>query len=179
MASAARIPEALPRCRIRARYDPDAVLRAKEEQMRRSFKVATAFTGVAALAGGAGPTALAATTQHVLPAFKVQQCGANNGGVSNWVHLYYPNDDHPAECIAGPAHSNPVNATIYSFCPGNNFGQFFGSFDGIKNVGPFPFGAGSPRAHIGNWAQASGIQFTPFHISRITIAGDSGHARCT
>jgi hypothetical protein len=140
--------------------------------MRKSFKVATVFTGVATVAVGAGTTAFATTAQHV-PDFKVQRCGANNGGVSNWVHLYYPHNDHPAECIAGPAHSSPVNATVASFCPGNNRGKFWGSVNGVKVLGSFPFAPGSGRGHITDWTISS-----PFHISRITITGDSGHAKC-
>jgi hypothetical protein len=88
--------------------------------MRRSFKVATVFTGAAALAGEYGPTALAATTA-VHPDFTVQECGANDDGVSNWVHLYYPADDHPAECIGGATSYHSERGTIASFCPGNNF----------------------------------------------------------
>ena len=149
--------------------------------MRRSFKVATAFTGVAALAGGAGPAALAAPTPHMRAAFKVQQCGANNGGISNWVHLYYPHDDHPAECIAGPATNQAVNATVASFCAGNNFGSFYGSVSGHKGMGPYELSAGEGRHPIGWYLRNKRIDFDPiysFHISRITISRWTGHATC-
>lgn len=43
--------------------------------MRRSFKVATVFAGTAALAGGDGPTALAATTQATTAGIKGEPCG--------------------------------------------------------------------------------------------------------
>jgi hypothetical protein len=85
--------------------------------MRRSFKLATVFTGAAALAGGYGPTALAATTQatEVHPDIgPARECLANNGGVSNWVHLYYPNDDHPAMCIGGVVPRPPVPPSPHS-----------------------------------------------------------------
>jgi hypothetical protein len=148
--------------------------------MRRSFKVATAFTGVAALAGGVGPTALATTTYHVRPAFKVQQCGANNGGVSNWVHLYYPHNDHPAECIAGPAKNQAVNATVASFCSGNNYGSFYGSYNGTKGLGPYFFGGPGGKLPIKFWTASHNRVFfySPFHISRITITGWSGRGTC-
>jgi hypothetical protein len=133
--------------------------------MRRSFKLATAFTGVAALSGGYGPTALAATTPAaaVHPDIGNRVCGANNGGVSNWVHLYYPNNNHPAECFGG-AGGTPVNATIASFCPGNNNGDFLA--DGI--VSPVTFHHSSGRNNIGT-----------MHISYLYISNWSGHAKCT
>jgi hypothetical protein len=76
--------------------------------MRRSFKVTTVFTGAAAVVGGYGPTALAATTQpaavhpNIGPA---RECGANNG-VSNWVYFYYLYNKHPAMCIGGAGVGN-------------------------------------------------------------------------
>jgi hypothetical protein len=140
--------------------------------MRRSFKVATVFTGTAALAGGFGPTALAATAQPaaVHPDYTAKECGANNDGVSHWVHLYYPNDDHPAECLGGKTTNHAVNATVASFCPGNNYGHFSGSVNGIKyaDVG---FNASSPRGPIYGYQE--------FHITQITISGDRGVATCT
>jgi len=144
--------------------------------MRRSFKVATVFTGAAALAGGFGPTALAATAQPaaVHPDYTAKECGPNNGGVSHWVHLYYPNDDHPAECIAGPASNHTVNATVASFCPGNNVGHFYGSANGHKVASPFYFSSNEGR-HSMNWWTG----FPEFHISKITMASAFLNAKCT
>jgi hypothetical protein len=142
--------------------------------LRRSFKVATVFTGAAALAGGYGPTALAATAQTtaVHPDIANQECGANDDGISNWVHLYYPNDDHPAECYHG-AGSTPAGATIASFCPGNNKGEVFGSVDGVTS--PFPFGAGDGR-HPVSWYDGYAGNY---HVTGIYIIGWSGDAKCT
>jgi cell division inhibitor SepF len=142
--------------------------RTEEEQMRRSFKVATVFTGVAALAGGGyGPTALAATTRAnvVQPEMTNKECAANNDGVSNWVHLYYPNDDHPAECFGGEGYK-PANVTIASFCPGNNSGYLSGSLSGYPDSQPLHFYAGSGRNPLN------------FHITGITITHDVGEAKC-
>jgi hypothetical protein len=132
--------------------------------MRRSFKLATTFTGVAALSGAYGPAALATTTPTAVhPYIHNQECGPNNGGVSNWVHLYYPHNDHPAECFGG-AGGTPANATISSFCPGNNNGYFLA--DGI--VSPVVFNHNSGRNNIG-----------PMHISYLYISNWTGNAKCT
>jgi len=66
----------------------------------------------------------AAHASTILPAVP---CASNNNGISNWVHLYYPNDDHPAMCIAGQG-SEPVKGTIYSVCGGNNSGVLRGNW---------------------------------------------------
>ena len=73
--------------------------------MRRSFTLATAFTGVAALSGGHAPAALAATTPTtaVHPDIGNRVCGANNGGGSGWAHLYQPSSGGVASaCGRGP-----------------------------------------------------------------------------
>jgi hypothetical protein len=144
--------------------------------MRRSFKVATVFTGAAALAGGYGPTALAATTQAtaVRPDLTVQDCGANDDGVSTWVHLYYPADDHPAVCIGGSTSYHPVSATIASFCPGNNNGSFEASVDG-NVLSTVYFYANSGR-HTAAWWTGG---YPEVHIFRITIKNWTGEAKCT
>jgi hypothetical protein len=143
--------------------------RAKEEWMRKSFKVATVFTGVATIAGGYGPTAFAATTRAnvVQPdTIRNQECLANNGGISNWVHLYYPNNDHPAECFHGAGYT-PANATIASFCPGNNSGSISGSLSGHPDPQPLKFTAGSGRNNLGS-----------FHLKGITIKHWVGNGKC-
>jgi hypothetical protein len=145
--------------------------------MRRSFKVATVFTGAAALAGGYGPAALAATTQAtaVHPDVTFQECGANDDGVSNWVHLYYPADDHPAECIGGATSNHAVSATIASFCPGNNNGWFDASVDGNPLSSPIYFYAGSGRHSTAWWTGG----YPEVHVYKITIKNWAGEAKCT
>jgi hypothetical protein len=138
--------------------------------MRRSKKVATVFTGAAALTGGYGPAALAATTPAtaVRPAVAWQECGPNNGGISNWVHFFYPGDDHPAECFHG-AGGSPVNATIASFCPGNNNGKLYTS------VGSFSFNAGDGRHRMNYWLGST----YQVHVSGIYIFSWKGDSKCT
>jgi hypothetical protein len=148
--------------------------------MRTSFRVATVFTGAAALAGGLGPTAFAVPAQAATARPDIgpwRECGANNGGVSNWVHLYYPGDDHPAECIGGAGHA-PTNATVSSFCPGNNNGHVYGS---VKVSGnnyvdvSFPFAAGQSRAPFIYYDDYNG----PQHVNSVSITGWTGNAKCT
>jgi hypothetical protein len=148
--------------------------------LRRSFKVATVFTGAAALAGGGGPAALAATQAAVpQPAYTAEECGANDGGVSHWVHLYYPNDDHPAECLGGTTTSHAVGAIVASFCPGNNSGFFTASYNGVEidtvTGSPERFGwiGGDGRVGVSYYTQHSKV-----NIKTITINGDKGEATC-
>ena len=132
--------------------------------MRRSFKAATIFAGVGAATGMFAPAALAAPT-HTTAAAKpdinpAKVCGANNGGVSTWVHLFYPKDDHPAECVGGKGYE-PLKATIFSFCAGNNNGYLYASR-------PFSFNYTDARAPIGN-----------DQVYGITINSWYGNNKCT
>jgi hypothetical protein len=140
--------------------------------MRRSFKVATVFTGVAAVTGGFGPAALAAQATAIQPDIAHQECGANNGGVSNWVHLYYPNDDHPAECFHDKGNVAAAG-TIASFCPGNNIGSLRGTADGGRNAS-FSFSTGEGRHPVSSFEQYGGN----FTLTGISIRGWTGGAKC-
>ena len=136
--------------------------------------MATVFTGAAALAGGFGPTALAANAQStkILPlTIHNQECGANNNAISHWVHLYYPNGDHVNECFGGDGKTN-ANATIESFCPGNNFGQLFGSTDGY--YASFTFEPGQGKHKTSHWTAIGDT----FHVTAVSIVGHSGNATC-
>jgi hypothetical protein len=139
--------------------------------VKRSFKLATVFTGAGALTGIFAPAALAAPTHATALARpdigSWRECGANNGGVSNWVHLYYPNDDHPAECIGGAGNAN-ANATIYSFCPGNNNGFIYGTHS-------FSFKAGHGRKHVS--AYDHGFAGNDL-VDGISIYSWKSHAKC-
>jgi hypothetical protein len=142
--------------------------------MKRSFRVATAFTGAAALAGGYGPAALAATTQAtaVRPDIgPARVCGANNGGVSNWVHFFYPNDDHPAVCIGGGG-ATSVAANIGSFCPGNNSGWVRGIHSNDSPL-TFFFHAGQGRHSMAYW-----IARANFYVSAMSISHWKGNDPC-
>jgi hypothetical protein len=134
--------------------------------MKKSFKVATVFTGVGAVTGICAPAALAAPATLPVPTTKV--CGANNGGVSTWVHLFYPNDDHPAECVGGTGNADE-NATIYSFCPGNNSGFIYGTHS-------FSFAPGQGRKHVSAYDHHfAGNDY----VNGISIYTWKSHAKCT
>jgi hypothetical protein len=139
--------------------------------MKRSFMAATVFAGAGAMTGMFAPAALAAPAQTTAAAQPDigpwQECGANNGGVSNWVHIFYPNDDHPAECIGGSG-TAAAAATIASFCPGNNIGWVFASHS-------FRFSYGGGRKHVSKYDQHAGYD----KLSRIYISAWTGHAKCT
>jgi hypothetical protein len=140
--------------------------------MRRSFRVATVFTGVAAVAGGFGPTALAAAATRSGSITNVV-CGANNGGLSTWVHMYYPNDDHPAECF-GNRGTTPAEVTISQLCPGNNRGYLQGSVATFHGV--ISFHPGQGRHSDPYWDHALSAYF---RVSIVHISGWSGDAKCT
>lgn len=135
--------------------------------MRRSFRVATFFTGVAALSGGFGPTALAANANHTtaIPAIPTNQiCGANNDGVSHWLHLFYPNDDHPAECFHGTG-TVAVKGTIHSFCPGSASGFLSGHSTTLGSPYDIPFNARYFRSGF----RTKYGSVTNLNISKVTI----------
>jgi hypothetical protein len=136
--------------------------------MRRSFKLATVFTGAAALAGGYGPTAFAATTQATaLGLGQWQLCGNNNNNVSHYLHIYY-STGHPPECIGGIVKHLPTNATVNAFCPGNNSGSLFGSgLVGQEPGPPISFYDGEGMQRIGKT-----------HISAVSIWHWTGTDKC-
>jgi hypothetical protein len=140
--------------------------------MKRSFKAATVFAGVGAATGMFAPTALAVSAHTAVVAKPEigpwRVCGANNGGVSQWVHLFYPNNDHPAECVNGAGNLDAA-ATIYSFCPGDNNGFMYGSHS-------FSFAAGRGRKHVSVYDHGhAGNDF----VDGISIYSWTGHATCT
>jgi hypothetical protein len=141
--------------------------------MRRRFQLATVFTGVAAVAGGAGATAFGGTAQADVnrPASVHNQiCGANNGGVSKWFHVFYPNNDHPAECF----HSVGVHTEkgiIHSFCGGTYTGEIFGHLTTTGYYYHRGFGPGTTRA---TFSSGRGN----FSLSEVALSGWSGNDKC-
>src|ERR1700691_3864925 len=93
--------------------------------MRRSFRVATVFTGMAAITVGFGPAAFAAENAAAVDGPEL--CGANTGGISHWLHLFYPNDDHAAECLRTGVYPIDATGTITAYCPGSTSGSLFGN----------------------------------------------------
>jgi hypothetical protein len=135
--------------------------KAREKQMRRSFKVATVFAGMTALTGGYAPAALAATTPAAVrgPDITPRLCGSTT---THWVHLYYPHNGHPPECF-GFEGSTPVNATISAFCPGNNNGSY-----STVAYGNVSFGHSGTKIPYG----------TAQHMYRLDIFSWSGNDTC-
>jgi hypothetical protein len=141
--------------------------------MRRSFRVATVFTGVAAVAGGFGPTALAATAKTTaIPATPTNQiCGANDDGVSHWLHLFYPNDDHPAECFHGTG-TVAATGTIHSFCPGSASGYISGHSTTFGNPYASPFNARTSRTGFyTRYGSATNLNISEVTITRFVDVG--------
>jgi hypothetical protein len=138
--------------------------------MRRSFKVATVFAGAAALAGGYGPTALAATTQATTAGITWGPCSTT--GNSHWVHLYYPGGDHADECFGFTGH-HATNATIASLCPGNNFGSIYSA--ATETAQNYAFSPGkAARAPMSYWTGHGG----DYHVGSLSISFWSGNATC-
>jgi hypothetical protein len=139
--------------------------------MKRSFKAATVFAGMSAMTGMFAPAALAAPTHTTAPAKPDigpwRECGANNGGVSTWVHVYYPHDDHPAECIGGKGETAGY-ATMASFCPGNNNGSAIATH-------AFKFYHSSDRNPISLFDHG----YPSDQLDGISIWSWIGHAKCT
>ena len=148
----------------------------KEKHMRRSFRTATIFTGAGALAGAFGPLAFAAPAGAAAAApatIKNQECLANNGGISNWVHLYYPNNDHPAECFHG-AGATGAKATIASFCPGNNSGWIAGFVNSVNE--PFHYKAGQGRKSIDHYQPIA--ELGAYDVWNVSISRWTRNAKC-
>ena len=109
--------------------------------MRKSFRVATVFTGAAACAAGFTPAALAATatttakTQQMEPDTFHRNCpGGYNGPSTTSMHFYYPSSkDHGPTCV-GQLGSTSLAGTFYeAACTGNNSGYYY------TPAGRYPF----------------------------------------
>jgi|SRR5215472_1935317 len=100
--------------------------------MKRAFKVATAFTGVAACATVMAPAADAGTA---VP-FTANNCTLAE---ANWVHLYYSvNQHHPTPACFGNNGANRLtnNQKFSAICTGNNSGEYYSSNGIIRNFYP-------------------------------------------
>jgi hypothetical protein len=137
--------------------------------MRRSFKAATVFAGTAVLTGGFAPAAHAATVTTEI-------CGANDtGGISHWLHLFYPNDDHPAECVHGSG-DVPAKGTITAYCAGGTSGWLFGKYTTTGQFAAVPFlSASNARWYFSDSNHAR----TNFVISSIWIQDTGKNYKCT
>jgi hypothetical protein len=130
--------------------------------MKRSFRVATVFTGVATCAVALAPTAEAAptapgATTTVKPNITPRHCSA---GLGPWVHLYYsPGERHTTPACFGGVGASPIAHTRFSsICAGNNYGavyysdgthQLFGSIYGAEWIYPPTGQIGGPVSVVG------------------------------
>jgi hypothetical protein len=88
--------------------------------VKRAFKVATAFTGMATCATVMAPAADGATMAP-LTAMNCTEAQAP------WVHLYYSTDqDHPTPaCFGNNGYNYITKGQKFSYmCTGNNYGAF-------------------------------------------------------
>jgi len=99
--------------------------------MRKSFRVATVFTGAAACAAAFAPAAGAATpapgtTTRITPTgITPNDC---TPGEWNWLHMYYTTaEKHPTPACYGGTGVYPIpgNKRFTKFCPGDNSGALF------------------------------------------------------
>jgi hypothetical protein len=119
---------------------------------RKTLRVATTFTGVAACAAAFVPTAAAAATthrpqktydQHATGALRkggahplaITEKDGCPGGTSDWIHLgYFKETD---ACFGGSGKATgSLNRPVYyatSFCGGNNLGWISGYLTGDNN----------------------------------------------
>jgi hypothetical protein len=136
--------------------------------MKRSFKVATVFTGAAACAAAFAPTAGAATvapgaTARITPeAITANDCTA---GEWDWAHMEYTAAErHPTDACYGGSGIFDIagNKRFTEFCPGGNFGWLVTSF--------------------GSFSYSAGAYTIPLYSAIVYAVGISGHsdpsARC-
>jgi hypothetical protein len=134
----------------------DRPAKERKDPMKRSFKVATVFTGATAFAAAFTPTAGAVTvsakTQLIKPDIFKKNCTLGHPTTS--VHFYWPAAAHHGPTCLGEAGTTSLGGTVFaSFCAGNNYGWF--SASGVH----VPFGqsetlfVGAPvhQVHISHW----------------------------
>lgn len=109
--------------------------------MRKAFKVATVFTGTAALAATLAPAAEAATTaktQQVELATSHWNCTI--GPRTTATVFFWPASKHHGPTCFGDANRNHqavvVDNSYSSYCPGNNWGKFHAFFGGSFIIHP-------------------------------------------
>jgi hypothetical protein len=137
---------------------------------RKSMRVATIFTGVAAFVG---PMAQVAHAQVTHPndtmrpdSTHISTCG---GAKSHWVHMGFLNGPVANSSCAGFAGRAGFRVVLQGYCGGNNSGYLYGSKPGV-NISKH-YGHGTTYALWGpgsNWG----------NLSAISIAKYSGPDKC-
>jgi hypothetical protein len=112
-----------------------------ENEMKRSFKVATVFTGAAACVTALAPMAEAATAT-VVPDTTAGNCGVNSRAA---VHLYYSaKANHPVPgCIKGTGYISFIGGKKFAgICGGAYSGSFYYGVPGTSISGVSWFSRG-------------------------------------
>jgi hypothetical protein len=143
--------------------------------MKRSFRVATVFTGAAALTGAFAPAAVAAPAS-----FHQQACGED----ANYVHLYYPaGADHGPVCfggVGGVSWEGNSRPSLYGICGGNNSGTVVGQSTGRPEALFFKihFGHGNYSRPFHDW-NVDNIQIEGnLRLTMLSISKWSGNTKC-
>ena len=133
--------------------------------MKRSFRVASVFTGAAAATAAFAPAAMAAPTTTEAPTTTtavtpqtvptVKNCVAST---ENWVHLYYtPTEKHGPACFGGyGTYAIKSGRYFQSVCAGNNYGYVIQS--------GHHYGFGKPEGTGLVWSGDAAL-ITAVHIS--------------
>jgi hypothetical protein len=135
--------------------------------MKKSFRVATVFTGAVACATALTPMAEAATaTATVTPDATAGNCAANSGPA---VHLYYPaNANHSlAACVKGGGYiSFPGGKKFAGICGGEWWGSFYYGVPGTSISGVSYFSPGYLPIHWRQTDEIYGVRLNRYHYSQ-------------
>jgi hypothetical protein len=140
--------------------------------MKKSFRVATVFTGAAACAAAFAPTAAAAmpetpgATAHNLAraAISGKECGSATVG---WFEMYYePSKDHGPVCLGGEGIARlDTGPVLDGFCTGATRGSLKG----------YEFTSAGIKSFRSTWETPRTLTFfVPFSISYVNLTGHSG-----
>jgi hypothetical protein len=156
--------------------------------MRKSFQMATVFTGAAACAAAFAPTAGAATasttpvaragavTASTSPAIRAsivsKECGA---GTNTWVHVYFPaGADHGPVCFGDRGDTGVSNIILAGLCGGNNSGWINGYSTDHLGAKYIHFVRGTGERNFSQWPNVHGNLYVTF----VSISRFSGGDTC-
>jgi hypothetical protein len=160
--------------------------------MRKSFQMATVFTGAAACAAAFAPTA-SAVTARTAPAVRAGAAVARaaaavpartgskdcNAGTKTWVHVYFPaGADHGPVCFGGRGAEGVNSVTLVGVCGGNNSGYIFGYSTDHGAFWGIPYGHGTGERNFSKWS-AHGIHVGgDLRVTEVSISGFRGGDTC-
>jgi hypothetical protein len=160
--------------------------------MRKSFQMATVFTGAAACAAAFAPTAGAATTRTA-PAVRAGAASTRtaaavpartvsvdcNASTKTWVHVYFPaGADHGPVCFGDRGAEGVNSVTLVGECGGNNSGWIYGYSTARGGSWSIHFGHGTTERNFSKWSR-SGIHLGgDLIVTEVSITGFSGGDTC-